>query len=62
MKVAYPFRKMSDGIFHTPAGDHAIFNWIDTNKTCAPEISQTIGPSQPKPIKQPTVSAPAPNS
>jgi hypothetical protein len=62
MRVAYPFRKMSDGIIHTPAGDDAIFNRVDTNKTRPPEISQAIEPSQSKPVKQPIVSAPAPNS
>jgi hypothetical protein len=60
--MAYPFRKISDGISHTPAGDHAIFNWVDTTKTRPPEISQAIEPSQAKPVKQPIASAQAPNS
>jgi hypothetical protein len=62
MRVAYPFQKMSDGIVHTPATDHAIFNWVDTNKTRPLEISQAIEPSQSKPVKQPIVFAQAPNS
>jgi hypothetical protein len=62
MRVAYPFRKMSDGTIDTPAGDCAIFNWIDTNKTRPPKIYRTIEPSQSKTVKQPNVSAPAPNS
>jgi hypothetical protein len=62
MPMAYPFRKMSDDIIHTPARDRAIFNRFDTNKTHPPKISQAIESSQSKPVKQPIVSAPAPNS
>ena len=62
MRVAYPFRKISNGIIHTPAKGHAIFNRFDTNKTPPPEIYQAIEPSQSKPVKQLNVSVPAPNS
>ena len=62
MRVAHPFRKMNDGTINTPAGDCAIFNWIDSNKTRLPKIIQAIEPSQAKPVKQLNVSAPAPNS
>jgi len=51
-----------DGTISSPAGDHANFNWFDTNKTCPPKSSQTTGPSQSKPARRPSVSAPAPNS
>jgi hypothetical protein len=60
--MAHPFRKMNDGTLDKPAGDRAIFNWFDTNKTRPPKILQAIEPSQSKPVKQPNVSAPAPNS
>jgi len=62
MRVAHPFRKMNDGTIDTPAGDCAIFNWIDSNKTRPPKIIQAIEPSQSKTVKQPNVSVPAPNS
>ena len=60
--MAYPFRKMSDGTINTPAGDRAIFNRFDKNKTRPPKSSRTIEPSQSKPVKQLNVSVPAPNS
>ena len=60
--MAYPFRKMSDDTFSAPEEDRAIFNWFDTIKTRPPKIPQAIEPSQSKPVKQPNVSAPAPNS
>ena len=62
MGMAYPFRKMSKGTINTPTGDRTIFNWLDTNKTRPPKKPQAIEPSQSKPVKQPNVSAPAPNS
>ena len=62
MRLAYPFRKISDDTLHTPAGGNAVFKWVDPNKTRPPEISQAIEPSQSKPVKQPIVSAQAPNS
>ena len=62
MRVAYPFRKISDDTINTSAGDRSTFNWFDTNKTRPPKISRTIEPSQSKPVKQPNVSAPVPNS
>ncbi len=60
--MAYPFRKMSDGTINTPAGDRAIFNRFDKNKTRPLKIPLAIEPSQSKTVKQPNVSAPAPNS
>ena len=60
--MAHPFRKMNDGTIDTPAGDCAIFNRFDKNKTRPPKIIQAIEPSQSKTVKPPNVSAPAPNS
>ena len=63
MRVAYPFRKISDGIItHRQEIMQYSTGLIQIKPALRKEISQAIEPSQSKPIKQPIVSAQAPNS